>query len=215
VLVWDRGASGTDRAPTALRGHEGIVFGVAFSPDGSRIASAGQDGSVRIWTLDGAAPPIVLRDPVPTLVWSVAFSPDGRRVASSGHDGTVRIWNADGTGQPLVLAGHEFLVWDVAFSPDGRFLATSAADGTMRIWYADGTALVTYEGQRSLTEQVRFAPDGRHLITAHRDGTIRRWQCEACLPIGEVRALADARLTRPMSPDEQRAYLGRAPRVLR
>jgi len=85
---------------------------------------------------------------------------------------------------------------------------SAGGDGTLRIWRTDdGQELVTYRGQRSWVEQVQFLPDGQHVITAHKDGTVRRWNCEACAPIGSVRALADTRVTRPLTSTERSDFL--------
>ena len=111
---------------------------VALSRDGLRIASGGDDNTVRIWNADTGQP---IGNPLtgPTgPVNSVAFSPDGHRIASGGDDSTVRIWNAD-TGQPIgnPLTGPTGPVNSVAFSPDGHRIASGGDDTTVRIWNAD------------------------------------------------------------------------------
>src|SRR5439155_15185037 len=105
---------------------------VAFSPDGTRIVTAGYGATV--WhARTGAAGASLESD---AQVRDVAFSPDGRRLATAGEDGTVRIWNARSGAQLLVLTGHDWRVWAVAFSPDGARLASVGHDGRIRVWDA-------------------------------------------------------------------------------
>jgi len=77
-----------------LRGHTDDVFALAWSPDGSRLASAGRDRSIRIWDTESWSQ-LALLNGHAAYVWSLAFSPDGSRLASGSGDGTVRIWNAE------------------------------------------------------------------------------------------------------------------------
>ena len=120
----------------ALPGHDGYASGVAFGPDGSRLASGGADGVVRVWDLGTGAEALAFRGHR-GAVFGVAFGPDGRRVASAGRDGTVRTWElADGAGR--VLGSHGEAARCVAFSPDGARLASGGADRMVRVWDAAG-----------------------------------------------------------------------------
>jgi WD40 repeat protein len=119
--LWD---ARTGKSSRKLIGHTDSVWGVAFSPDGSRLASAGDDGLVRVWDVGTGELLLTLAGHTGS-VWGVAFSPDGSRLASAGDDGTARLWDSR-SGQPIWLAvgfpGNAAASWSPS---DDRLLATA------------------------------------------------------------------------------------------
>ena len=130
VKFWDVAAR-TEIA--TLEGHNGWVYSVAFSEDGSALASGSQDGTVRIWD-------VAARTEIATLeghsgwVYSVAFSEDGSALASGSQDGTVRIWDVAARTEIATLEGHSDWVYSVAFLDDANRLVSGSRDGTMLLW---------------------------------------------------------------------------------
>jgi WD40 repeat protein len=164
--------------PIAVLRHEGVIYDASFSRDGTRIATASADGTVRVFQADGGGDPVVLRGPT-DRVFRVAFSPDGSLVAGASWDGTARIWRADGTGSPVVLRGHTDVVMSVDFSPDGRRLVTGSIDGSARIWSVDGVGEpIVLAGHDNTVHEARFSPDGMLIGTVSQDATARIWHAD-------------------------------------
>ena len=118
---------------TSLAGHEGVIFSVAISPDSSTLASAGHDGTIKLWDLATGRPKATIKTGAKVLR-CVVFSPDGAILASAHGDGTVRLWDP-ASGKPrATLTGHSSAVLSVAFSPDNTTLASVSHDKTVRLW---------------------------------------------------------------------------------
>jgi WD40 repeat protein/transcriptional regulator with XRE-family HTH domain len=158
------------------------VNGVAFSPDGKLLASADNDGTVRLWAPATGQAVRTIQDTTAGSVNGVAFSPDGKLLASADNGGTVRLW-APATGQPIRTIRADtttFFVAAVTFSPDGKLLASSGVDGRVRLWDpATGQPVRTIQAERSgspsTVKEVAFSPDGKLLASADDDGTVRLW----------------------------------------
>jgi WD40 repeat protein len=129
---------------------------VAFSPDGQRLASASEDGTVKVWDAATGQESLTLKGHT-EAVYSVAFSPDGQRLASASQDKTVKVWDAATGRESLTLKGHTELALSVAFSPDGQRLASASFDNTAKVWDA-----------RPWTPELRTEFEARGLLTVKR-----------------------------------------------
>ncbi|KEP45549.1 vegetative incompatibility protein HET-E-1 [Rhizoctonia solani 123E] len=167
---------------------EAIVRSVAISPDGNRIVSGSNDGSVRIYDIHTGA---VVAGPLQGhtgKVWSVAFSPDGRHIASGSFDQTTIVWDGH-TGRIVTGPLHKHTSWvlSVAFSPDGRGLVSGSDDKTIIVWdtYTGAIALGPIEGQFSEINSVAFSPDGQLIASGSNDQTIRLWDASTGAAVTE------------------------------
>jgi WD40 repeat protein len=155
-----------------FRGHTGEVTGVAFDASGKHVASAGYDGTVKIWDAETGRTIHTLRGHA-GRVENVAFSADGRLLASASHDRTVRVWDAIKGTERYTLSGHTAEVAGVAFSPDGRRLASGGWDGTVRVWDTSARRLTYTLAAPSRVFSVAFSPNGQRLASGSDD--VRVW----------------------------------------
>ncbi len=158
------------------------LVALAWSPDGTRLASAGGAENVSIWEATTGKPLITLAGPTyryPLGVPAVSWSPDGKRLAAvQAHNG-VLVWDTT-TGQLLHTFKHS--PWrDVAWSPDGRFIAAAGGipvqkNNTVQIWEATtGQLVYVYLGHADLIDAVAWSPDGRRIASAGWDKTVQVW----------------------------------------
>jgi WD40 repeat protein/serine/threonine protein kinase len=155
-----------------LEGHEGPIRALAFSPDGTRLATSGDDKTARIWNPTTGDLIATLRGHV-DYIYALTYSPDGSRLVTGSYDKIARIWDANTGDLISSLHGHQHEVDTVAYSPDGSRLATSSWDGTARVWDPNTGDLIA--SVQSYWASVVYSPDGSRLATAGEDKAARIW----------------------------------------
>jgi hypothetical protein len=168
-----RGISTPATALRVLVGHTGVVRAVAWSPDGTRIATADLDGGVRVWSA-GTGRAAVALDHGGARVRTLAWSPDGTRLASGDADGRVRLWDPATGRTTAARTASAGAIGAVAWSPDGR-LAT-AAGRTVLLWDpGTGRELGRLSGHADPVTALAWSPDGAYLASADAAGTVVVW----------------------------------------
>ncbi len=167
--------------------HGQRINALAFSPDGTRVATAGDDAEVRVWNAE-TGEQLVSGLQLPKSIRSIQFSPDGQRLVAVDQTGTARIWDST-TGRPvsgelrIADAAPSSLANDFApnakFSPDGKLLLGAWGSKSAHIWNAtNGEHLLTLPHPELLVN-ADFSPDGRYVVTSCRDVLARIWDVTA------------------------------------
>ncbi len=154
----------------------GYVYGVAFSPDGRLLATAGSDHYVRVWRLPSGKPLWALARHT-DAVNAVAFAPRPGLLASASSDGTVILWNAFSGRRIRTLSADPSPVEGVAFSPNGDTIASAGDDRSITLWdVGSGQRLSrSLVGTQSTIYGLAYSPTGTGIASAQGDGTAMTW----------------------------------------
>ncbi len=172
-------------------GLEGVV-GLAVSPDGQLLASAGTDvdGDFRLWRLPEGRRLRTL-DGLTNGFTSLAFSPDGRLLASSQGEKAVQVWEVAEGGASRTLEGHANRVRCLAISPDCSLLASGSSDESICLWgLPEGQRLHALAGHTAEVGCLAISPDGRVLASGSLDQTIELWGLPDGRPLRTLKGLA-------------------------
>jgi WD40 repeat protein/transcriptional regulator with XRE-family HTH domain len=197
VTIWNvarqaeegrRAAEGGGTPTRVFSRHRGVVYAVAWSPDGRFLASSAWDDVISLWDVTTGTR-AVLRDPdnSDTILRGVAWSPDGRFLASGTSLYGVQVWEM--TTRSRRWAGHQLSTWirHLAWSPDGTWLVGGGDDGQLYVWDAsDGTLLQQLTAHQGVVTSVAWSPDGKWLVSAGRSrgsGELVVWDAQSWQPV--------------------------------
>jgi WD40 repeat protein len=178
IRLWDASAR---RESGVLTGHATYVWGLTWSPitpDGTSIlASASQDGQVKLWDVNASS---VIASLYTGWAFCVDWSPDGQQLVVGTFNGEVQIW--DVASQQMLTSWQSptsNAIISIGWSPDGKTIASGELTGEIYLWsVAAGRVRQTIDGytrQRSDVNGLAWSPDGNTLATATQDGKVRLW----------------------------------------
>jgi WD40 repeat protein len=184
IYLWDLAS---DTLRKIVRNSGGAGTALAFSPDGTVLASGSGDYAIRLWDI-GKAPVTELQvmKAHKSDIKTLAFSPKGDRLASASFDGTLRLWSFTAgrlTEEECLRGDRSF--FDVAWSPDGKLLAGSDAS-TVRLWDVSSVpvrVVASLKDNGSAVVGLALSPDGKLLATGAYDNTIRLWSLGTGQPV--------------------------------
>jgi WD40 repeat protein/energy-coupling factor transporter ATP-binding protein EcfA2 len=192
IKIWEpNGKSWTPIKNQAKYRHQDGVRALSFSPDRSKIVSAGYDKLVKTWSISKNSKKELEVNLVRSLgghrgeVRAVSFNKDSSLIASAGADSTIQLWKTESLLKTQqVLTGHEDVVYDVAFSHDRLFVATASKDTRVRVWQrnTDESYKLIFTSQRDVknpenkeVKALAFKPKSYDFVSGNSGGEIIFW----------------------------------------
>ena len=189
---------------------KGGVLGVAWSPNGTRVAMGDWNGQVQAWDANTGYNVINFYGPgLQSRVEAVIWLPDGKTIAAGGDDAVVWVWDAETGNKRSIYRGHTDWVITLASSPDGKYIASGSNDQTVQVWEAaTGRPVAIYRGHSGGIGSVTWSPDSRYIASASFDTTVQIWEATTGRHIFTYQGLSDPVYTVAWSPDGQRIASG-------
>lgn len=170
--------SGQDTAIEGLlsiQASSSALDAIAYSPDGSRIATGGRDNIIRVWDAE-TGEMLMQTEGHSDWISALAYSADGNLLVSGSRDNTVRLFDARSGELMKVIGSHEDNVSDVAITPDGTIIASAGREGIIKFWETStGDLIQELEQFDQAIWQIAFDPTGTILASASEDGAIWLW----------------------------------------
>lgn len=184
--------------------HQGRVSFAEFSPDGSRIVTAGEDMRLRVWDTTTQLRATLLGHS--STILAGRYSHDGALILSVSVDRTLRLWSNQTSTLLAVLKGHSLEVVAAAFSPDNNQVATASMDHTARIWDTrNGLSSKILRGHTGWIINAVFSPNGQYVLTPSGDGSVGMWDAKTGKRLHSFEGHQSQIRTAFFSPDGRRA----------
>jgi WD40 repeat protein len=193
VRICEASENGLWTLAATNRAHTDVILHVAWSPVGTRLATAGYDHTVKLWDAN-LQHELATFGPLKEAAYSVNFSPDGRRLVASIRNEPLKVWDVVEPQRVVELLGHTALVTAVDFCPSGWRLLSASEDGTVRLWdAARPTDHDRLEGHQGRVRTVAFSPHGNTLASGGvNDGTVILWEAVTGRPLRVLRSTLGA-----------------------
>jgi WD40 repeat protein len=176
------------REKNRLQGHNYAVNSISFSPDGTKIVSASDDCTIKLWKENGKlistkpSEPCKSSDKQKKSIKSLTFSPDGKTIITGDDKGYINIWNSSNLS-PIktfqALNGKP--INSVKFSPNGQAIASASDDGTIKLWNLSSQLIKNFSTTsepKTSVNSISFCSNGKIIAAADRDGKVKLWKID-------------------------------------